>query len=798
MSTEIGFMSKQERATELLHEGMEEMFTSNDRFKEYLDVVSKFPSYSSNNKTLIFTQFPEATKVMGYTQWNKQGRKLRSNAKGNGIIIKAPNYKNVQVKQTDSKGRPIYDRDGKQMVEVQKVLTGFSPVTVFDISQTYGTELPEPTDFIAKIQSGSSEVDFKKLYTVLKMNMIEEAEILITDNQMEREFEERESLKGYYKPEGNKIVIRPDLTDTEKFKTLIHEYTQSLLHTEDGPYTDDSKEEKEVYGESIAYCVSNYYGLDTNDYSIGYLASWAKDIDIATEGLNKIQGTFATIVRQFDEAILENEQVLATGEKQQMNQDNTEKQSQVNQDKAIDVKSSKSASETRTETERKPVDNLPGTKSIDIVEKYRPIFAESIPDDTINSLSTKLSNEEPAHYQALNVHSLEFSSVQFIQIPETEEFEVKLDNNEVISSQDFVSDYIITNELSDGKDINMRTIPFNEQFKLEVGSETSSISINLKDGNKSEVISFSNHSNADINRAKEEFDRLSFSKIESHQQCINTLMSRIDLAMNKEIRNNMNTSYRVVSSQLTKEETQTVERRLSDIVMPYDKNSLFVMSEYLRKHGTVSSLNEFQERLSTNNEELAANLGMKNGTYNFMVSNAIDVVAKHNLEVISGEVKGKGTYKYETSYLLGDLESDLNMLHILEDVGDIKNKVDTDKLTELFVKSIIEQKELDGYEIADYKKIMNHMGAPQYELDIHNPNNGDKSKLLIADETGNIPYITKGNTLETVLQVSSGLKQEAIQEKIEEYTEQIESKVNNDTEKKYDQQLIQQDTEMEL
>lgn len=795
MSTDTGFMSKQERVTELLREGLEGMFSSNDRYKEYLDVVAKFPSYSANNKTLIFNQFPEATKLMGYTQWNKLDRRLKKDMKG--ILIKAPNYKNVQEKQTDKKGRPIYGRDGKQMVEVKKALTGFSPVTVFDVSQTYGKELPEPADFVSKIQSGSSEVDFKRLYSVLKMNMIEDAEILVTDNQMVAEFEERESLKGYYKPEENSIVIRPDLTNIEKFKTLIHEYTHSLLYTPNGPYADDSKEEKDILAESVAYCASKYYGLETDDYTIGYSATWTKDMDIATEGLNKIQETFATLVRQFDEVILENEHVLTSSDKQ-VNDQKIIGTEESYEHKKLDRSESSTLLSGDVGKKHVTTKDVPDTSSADIAEKYRPIFAETIPDSTLNNLRSILSNEEPAHFQALNTQSLEFSSVQFIQIPGTDDFEVKLDSNEIISNEQFITDYIVTNELSNGKDINIGTVPFNEQFSIELGDRSSTITIDLKDGNTYKVMSCSNPSILDFTHTKEEYDRLSFNKIENHVQCVNTLMSRIDVAMNKEIRSSLNTSYRVVSSQLTKEEAQTVERRLSDIVMPHDKNSLFVMSEYLRKYGTISSLSEFQERLSTNNEELAKNLGMKNGTYNFMVSNAIDIVAKHNLEVISGEVKGKETYKYETSYLLGVLESDIKMLEILEDVGNIEEKADPDKLTISFVKTILDQKGLNGFEIDEYTKVMNHMGAPQYILNVQNPDNGEKGKLLIADENGNIPYIAKRNTLEKVLQVSSGLKQVAVQEKTDEYLKQIESQVSNDTEKKYDQQLSQADSEMEL
>ncbi|MDN6580571.1 MAG: LtrC, partial [Tetragenococcus koreensis] len=43
--------------------------TNSDKFKNYLDTMEKFHSYSERNVNLIYSQNPNATHVAGFKQW---------------------------------------------------------------------------------------------------------------------------------------------------------------------------------------------------------------------------------------------------------------------------------------------------------------------------------------------------------------------------------------------------------------------------------------------------------------------------------------------------------------------------------------------------------------------------------------------------------------------------------------------------------------------------------------------------------------------------------------------------------
>src|SRR5690606_28988586 len=74
-----------------------------------------------------------------------------------------------------------------------------------------------------------------------------------------------------------------------KFRVLVHEYAHAKLHSLEGDYKDVARGHKEAQAESVAYIVSNYYGLETGDISVGYIASWSKDLDLAKQALKEIQ-----------------------------------------------------------------------------------------------------------------------------------------------------------------------------------------------------------------------------------------------------------------------------------------------------------------------------------------------------------------------------------------------------------------------------------------------------------------------------------------------------------------------------
>ena len=54
-----------------LEDGVVEIFTS-EKYREYMDAMSKFPRYSVNNCILIASQYPQASLVCGFRKWQKE------------------------------------------------------------------------------------------------------------------------------------------------------------------------------------------------------------------------------------------------------------------------------------------------------------------------------------------------------------------------------------------------------------------------------------------------------------------------------------------------------------------------------------------------------------------------------------------------------------------------------------------------------------------------------------------------------------------------------------------------------
>ena len=135
---------KVKEITDQLEQGIQELFES-ERYMTWLRTMSKFHDYSLNNTLLIAFQKPDATLVAGYTAWQKQfGRQVQKGEKAIKILAPAPYKEKVEMEKLDPVTRtPIYGDDGKPIIEVQEVTRpAFKVVSVFDVSQTEGREIP--------------------------------------------------------------------------------------------------------------------------------------------------------------------------------------------------------------------------------------------------------------------------------------------------------------------------------------------------------------------------------------------------------------------------------------------------------------------------------------------------------------------------------------------------------------------------------------------------------------------------------------------------------------------------------
>lgn len=271
-----------------LEEGLEKIFES-ERFHELLKVMSKQKNYSLNNSLMIALQKPDATMVKGFKEWQKLGRHVMKGEKA--IKILAPVIKKMDIEVIDPKTKqPKLDENGNKITSKEDVITGFRLVSVFDISQTEGKEIPSVQDFINRSLKDDTYMSqlYKDYLNFLKQN----SGLDIREDVTEK------GVGGYYDKIKNEIVISNSMNknDSEKFRVLIHEYAHALLHGFDKEFEDVDRGHKEAQAESVAYVVSHYYGLDTSDISNGYIATWAQNIILAKAALEQIQKVAHTII----------------------------------------------------------------------------------------------------------------------------------------------------------------------------------------------------------------------------------------------------------------------------------------------------------------------------------------------------------------------------------------------------------------------------------------------------------------------------------------------------------------------
>ena len=340
--------------TDKLEQGIKELFES-ERFKEYLRTMSKFYNYSFNNTLLIAMQKPEATLIAGYTAWQRNfDRHVMKGEKGIKILAPAPYKAKVEMEKIDPKTqKPILGADGKPVTELVEVMRpGFKVVSVFDVSQTDGKELP---NIVVDELTGSVE-NYAAFFDALK----QESPVPIGFEVIPG------GAKGYYHLEDRRIAIQEGMSEIQTVKTAIHEIAHAKLHALDQPepepqwkivmvseggtkhdfrtafeseaeaiaaaedaewrFVDENQFEwrleveedtsavqavkkdrhtKEVEAEAVAYTVCQRYGIETSDYSFGYIAGWSTDKETKElkGSLETIRKTAAEMIESIDDKL---------------------------------------------------------------------------------------------------------------------------------------------------------------------------------------------------------------------------------------------------------------------------------------------------------------------------------------------------------------------------------------------------------------------------------------------------------------------------------------------------------------
>ena len=313
---------KLKEITDRLEQGITELFES-ERYKEYLRVMSKFHNYSFNNTLLIAMQKPDASLVAGFSSWkNNFGRNVMKGEKGIKIIAPSPFTVKQEVEKTDPQtGKPVIGKDGKPVTEEKEIkVPAYKVVSVFDVSQTEGRELPD-----IAVDELTGDVDrFKDFFAALE----QVSPVPIGFEKIEG------GAHGYYHLEEKRIAIDEGMSDLQTLKTAIHEIAHAKLHDidlnapqeEQKPRVD--RRTREVEAESVAYTVCQHYGLDTSDYSFGYVAGWSSGKELAElrGSLETIRNTAAEMINAIDGHFAELQKAQEKEKAQPQHEDNAPEQ----------------------------------------------------------------------------------------------------------------------------------------------------------------------------------------------------------------------------------------------------------------------------------------------------------------------------------------------------------------------------------------------------------------------------------------------------------------------------------------
>ncbi len=200
--------------------------------KQYLAVMSRFRKYSWSNALLIYSQFPQATRVGGYHFWPKLGRHVRKGEKG--IAILAPMV-----------GRKRGSDDEQLGEDKQSRVFGFKACHVWDVLQTDGEPLAE----FATVNGDPQGYLARLIQFVASQSIALEYDSAIAPT------------RGM--SSGGKITLLPDLPPAEHLATLAHECAHEVLHRGERR-KETTHTVRETEAEAVAFVVCSAIGLDVN------------------------------------------------------------------------------------------------------------------------------------------------------------------------------------------------------------------------------------------------------------------------------------------------------------------------------------------------------------------------------------------------------------------------------------------------------------------------------------------------------------------------------------------------------
>ena len=382
---------KLKEITDRLEQGITELFDS-ERYKEYLKVMSKFHNYSFRNTVLIAMQKPDASLLAGFSAWkNNFERNVMRGQKGIKIIAPSPYKIKQEMQKIDPHTqKPVIGKDGKPVTEEKEVtIPAYKVVSVFDVSQTEGKELPD-----IAVDELTGDVDrYKDFFAALEKT----SPVPIAFENIGG------GSHGYYHLEDKRIAINEGMSELQTLKTAIHEIAHAKLHDIDLNAPKDEqprvdRRTREVEAESVAYTVCQHYGLDTSDYSFGYVAGWSsgRELSELKSSLETIRSAAAEIINSIDENLAELQKAQETAQTAGQDKD------------TFSIYQIKGGDETR-DFRFEPYDRLQAAGNVVDRANYELVYSAPLaPETSLEDIYTCFNIDHPKDFKG---HSLSVSDV---------------------------------------------------------------------------------------------------------------------------------------------------------------------------------------------------------------------------------------------------------------------------------------------------------------------------------------------------------------------------------------------------
>ena len=290
--------TKNTKITELidrLHNEVDQFYNS-DKWANYLQFMSKFINRSHFNQFLIqIFGGTDTLMVMGYQQFIERLNRIPVAC----IVCRAIATKNcscdertppVRIPQLApmTYNKKTEDENGEE-VEEKKLF--FREVFVFKFEDTEQLEgkpvIPVETSVVEKIDIEVED------YDLMETKLIE----IVENNNFEFKYQtiHEEALNGWCDFTNKELVIDKNMPNAQTIKTIIHEIGHMFAHEDFSQKLPRALKETEA--ESIAYVVSHHLGIDTSDYSIGYVTGWSDNEEfILLESVGRVSKTSKKIL----------------------------------------------------------------------------------------------------------------------------------------------------------------------------------------------------------------------------------------------------------------------------------------------------------------------------------------------------------------------------------------------------------------------------------------------------------------------------------------------------------------------